>query len=128
VGRQQPVYRVIIEMYGETRECSLGFVPSHHEMSGSVAATTAVAPTPLYDIHNYGGWSIEARASRLLGTKYSGWTVVPPAASAYATTAAVPAVPAGGAVEFAVDYVTGTCCVAFYTPVAVAGGFVDGCN
>jgi hypothetical protein len=28
------------------------------------------------------------------------------------------------AVEFAVDYAAGTCRVAFYTPAAVAGGFV----
>jgi hypothetical protein len=32
---------------------------------------------------------------------------------------------AGGAVEFAVDYAAGTCRVAFYTPAAVAGGFVE---
>jgi hypothetical protein len=34
-------------------------------------------------------------------------------------------VPEGGAVEFAVDYAAGTCRVAFYTPAAVAGGFVE---
>jgi hypothetical protein len=28
-------------------------------------------------------------------------------------------------VEFAVDYAAGTCRVAFYTPTAVAGGFVQ---
>jgi hypothetical protein len=44
--------------------------------------------------------------------------------SAYATTSEVPPVPAGGAVEFAVDYAAGTCRVAFYTPAAVAGGFI----
>jgi hypothetical protein len=45
--------------------------------------------------------------------------------SAYATTNKVPPVPAGGAVEFAVDYSAGTCRVAFYTPAAVAGGFAE---
>jgi hypothetical protein len=50
---------------------------------------------------------------------------MPPAASAYATTAVVPPVPEGGAVEFAVDYAAGSCRVAFYTPAAVAGGFVE---
>jgi hypothetical protein len=56
---------------------------------------------------------------------FSGWTVLCPDVSAYATTSTVPPVPAGGAVEFAVDYAAGTCRVAFYTPAAVAGGFVD---
>jgi hypothetical protein len=37
----------------------------------------------------------------------------------------VPPVPAGSAVEFAVDYAADTCRVAFYTPAAVAGGFVE---
>jgi hypothetical protein len=44
--------------------------------------------------------------------------------STYATTSVVPPVPAGSVVEFAVDYAAGTCRVAFYTPAAVAGGFV----
>jgi hypothetical protein len=34
-------------------------------------------------------------------------------------------VPAGSAVEFAVDYAAAACRVAFYTPAAVAGGFVE---
>jgi hypothetical protein len=55
----------------------------------------------------------------------SGWTVMPPGDSAYATTAEVPRVPPGSAVEFAVDYDAGTCRVAFYTRAAVAGGFVQ---
>jgi hypothetical protein len=54
-----------------------------------------------------------------------GWTVMAPATSANATTAEVPSEPAGGAVEFAVDYAAGACFVAFYTPAAVAGGFVE---
>jgi hypothetical protein len=37
----------------------------------------------------------------------------------------VPPVAAGGAVEFAVDYAANMCRVAFYTPAAVAGGFVE---
>jgi hypothetical protein len=37
----------------------------------------------------------------------------------------VPPVPRGSAVEFALDYTAGTCRVAFYTPAAVAGGFLE---
>jgi hypothetical protein len=44
--------------------------------------------------------------------------------SAYATTSKVPPVRPGSALQFAVDYAAGTCRVAFYTPAAVAGGFV----
>jgi hypothetical protein len=36
-----------------------------------------------------------------------------------------PPVPEGSAVEFAVDYAAGTSRVAFYTPAAVAGRFVE---
>jgi hypothetical protein len=43
--------------------------------------------------------------------------------STYATTTIVPPLPAGGAVELAVDYAVGTCRVAFYTPETVADGF-----
>jgi hypothetical protein len=43
----------------------------------------------------------------------------------YATTPKVPRVTPGSAVEFAVDYAAGTCRVAFYTPAAVEGGFVE---
>jgi hypothetical protein len=67
--------------------------------------------------------------------KRSGWIVLKPSrgaagdaagdTSAYATTDEVPPVPAGSAVEFAVDYAAGTCRVAFYTPGAVASGFVE---
>jgi hypothetical protein len=60
-----------------------------------------------------------------VGNVNKGWTVLAPADGAYATTSKVPAVPAGGAVEFALDYVAGTCRVAFYTPAAVEGGFVE---
>jgi hypothetical protein len=67
---------------------------------------------------------------------FTGWTVLEPSrgaadsaagvdTSAYATTSKAPPVPLGSAVEFAVDYAAGTCRVAFYTPEAVAGGFVE---
>jgi hypothetical protein len=126
-ARHRPAYRVIVEEYSAHGYCRLGFVPSHHVHGGGVAA--AVAPTPTYPICNYGGWYILVYASRPgdvpRNTKYSGWTVMAPADSAYATTAEVPPVPAGGAVEFAVDYAAGTCLMAFYPPAAVAGGFVQ---
>jgi hypothetical protein len=83
---------------------------------------------PEHHILNYGGWWLKVYASHrgwVDNTEVSGWAVMAPADSAYATTAEVPPVPAGGAVEFAVDYDAGTCRVAFYTPAAVAGGFVE---
>jgi hypothetical protein len=102
-------------------------VPSHHRHGNGAA--TAVAPRPRYGIHNYGGWWIYVHASTpgivVDDTKYIGWTVMAPGTSVYATTPVVPPVPAGGAVEFAVDYAAGTCRVAFYTPAAVTGGFVE---
>jgi hypothetical protein len=125
--QQRPAYRVVVEAYGADGDCYLGLVPSHH-MRGSGAAT-AVAPTSTYRIASYGGWYIWVGASHAgdvnSDTRYSGWTVMAPADSAYATTGEVPPVPAGSAVEFAVDYTTGTCRVAFYTRAAVAGGFVQ---
>jgi hypothetical protein len=125
-GAQPPAYRVIIEAYGAQEECALGFVPSHHIYGGSAIARI---PFPELGICNYGGWYIDVAASRTCDverdTTYSGWTVMTLAESAYATTTEVPPVPAGGAVEFAVDYAAGTCRVAFYTPAAVARGFVD---
>jgi hypothetical protein len=139
-GQRHPTYRIIVERWGVSGgEGCLGFVPSHHMYMYGGGAATAVAPTPEYGIHNYGGWYIQVCASRAgevnSDAKYSGWTVTPPLASgwsvfsrahsAYATTAEVPPVPEGGAVEFAVDDAAGTCRVAFYTPVAVAGGFVE---
>jgi hypothetical protein len=125
-GRQQqqlPACRIIVEAYSGDKYCYLGLVP------GGVAAT-AVAPTRVqYAIHNYGGWSIAVAPSRAGAVHrnrlFSGWKVIPPVASIYATTAEVPPVPEGGAVEFAVDYSEGTCRVAFYTRAAVAGGFVE---
>jgi hypothetical protein len=109
-----------------------------------------ITPTTGHDICNYAGWCIDVRASSdgLVhpDTTFSGWTVMAPAeapgtaaplgadeggmkaaesTSAYATTTVVPPVPPGSAVEFAVDYAAGTCRVAFYTPEAVSGGFVE---
>jgi hypothetical protein len=34
-------------------------------------------------------------------------------------------VPEGGAVRFTVDYAASTCRLTFYTPAAVAGGFIE---
>jgi hypothetical protein len=124
-GQQQqlPAYRIIVEAYSGDKYCYLGFVP------GGVAAAATAAPTPQYAIHNYGGWSIAVAPSRAGAVHrnrlFSGWKVIPPVASIYATTAEVPPVPEGGAVEFAVDYYEGTCRVAFYSPAAVASGFVE---
>jgi hypothetical protein len=127
--QQMAAYRIVVEAYsgnGSDQSCSVGFVPSHRRhVSGTLMA---VAPNPRDGIHNYGGWYIVVAATRvesLRDAKYSGWAVLPPADSGYATTAEVPPVPAGGAVEFAVDYAADTCRVAFYTPAAVAGGFVE---
>jgi hypothetical protein len=116
-------YRVVLEAHGQSKRCCLGFV------SHSVATMAA----DLSLDHDY-GWYIELLASQRGYRIGSGWTVLNPSrgagdvaadTSAYATTAQVPPVPAGSAVEFAVDYAAGTCRVAFYTPAAVAGGFVE---
>jgi hypothetical protein len=102
-------------------------------------AAAAVTPIAQRIFREYGGWYIQVRAScegAVHDTVVSGWTVLEPLASgaaadaapntsAYATTPKVPPLPAGSAVEFAVDSDAGTCRVAFYTPAAVAGGFVE---
>jgi hypothetical protein len=133
---QLPAYRVVVEAYGRYQSCRLGFVPSHHmHKSGAV---TAVIPAAGHSIWNYGGWSIEvsSRSSQVGSTLWSGWVALEPLwycaaggagckTSEYATTSKVPPVPAGSAVEFAMAYAAGTCRVAFYTPAAVAGRFVE---
>jgi hypothetical protein len=128
-----PAYRVVVEAYGPDAWCRLGFVPSHH----SVDATHApVTPVEGFAIRDYGGWCVdvlESSAGDLAAATWTGWTALDPlhaatnhaSASAYATTSMVPPVPAGSAVEFMVDYPKGTCRVAFYSPEAVAGGFVE---
>jgi hypothetical protein len=116
-----PAYCVVVESYNAAYQwCSLGFVPSHHVYAGG-AAVTAVAGRSILE---YGGWYITVYSAQI-GNVNDGWTAVKPSDGTYATTAQVPAVPAGSAVEFAVDYAAGACRVAFYTPAAVAGGFVD---
>jgi hypothetical protein len=126
-----PWYRVVIAAYHDSKyqDCNVGFVPSHTSTDGA-----AVTPVVGYYIHQYGGWWFRVKAAATNKVEISsrcGWTVLPPCAapvadtSAYATTAEVPPVPAGSAVELAVDYAAGTCRVAFYTPAAVAGGFVE---
>jgi hypothetical protein len=122
----------------------LGLVPSDSlpaatPTGGAVAtaAAAAVVPDLGRSIYNFGGWYIEvweASEGKIHSTAYSGWTVMPPAGaqaaaripSAYATTAVVPPVRPGSAVKFTMDYAAGTCRVAFYSPAAVAGGFVEG--
>jgi hypothetical protein len=134
-GRQQhsqlPLYRVIVEAYSKDGWCFLGFVPK--QRSDTAATVSGGA------IWDYGGWSIQvwpSRDGKVEPSKYRGWTVLLPTpadgaadaavdTSAYATTAVVPPVLPGSAVEFAVNNVTGTCRVAFYAPKAVAGGFVE---
>jgi hypothetical protein len=138
-----PSFCVIIEAYNNPQEgaatpqrCEIGFLPSHTSAGDPVAVT----PTRGFSITNYGGWLICVSPSSGLrlnaGPVTNGWTPLQPRAGAaadvapadlstYATTAVVPKVPAGGAVEFSVDYAAGTCRVAFYTPTAVAGGFAE---
>jgi hypothetical protein len=101
-------------------------VPNYYTDGGYVVGGFA---DPKCGIHNSGGRSIMVHESCCgevdRNTKYSGWTVMSRAESAYATTDSVSPVPAGGAVEFAIDYTARTCRVAFYTPAAVAGGFAE---
>jgi hypothetical protein len=126
-GRQQeqlPACRVVIEAYGQGQWCALGFVPSHHVPAGAAAAAAAVNPVAGRSISGYTGWRLTAFPSKF-GDVSDGWTTIDPTDGGYATTSKVPAAPAGSAVEFAVDYAAGTCRVAFYTPAAVAGGFVE---
>jgi hypothetical protein len=139
--QQLPSYRVIIEAYpapadGEvTHYCNVGLVPSHSYTDGAV-----VTPVVGHDIRHCGGWWFQVNPMVCRGFNISstvlGWkpllprvTVAGDAAaadtSAYATTDVIPPVPAGGAIEFAVDYAAGTCRVAFYTPAAVAGEFAE---
>jgi hypothetical protein len=137
--QQLPSDRVVIEAYPTdihakiTRWWHLGFMPSHNFADG-----TAVTPGNGGGITSYGGWYIQVSSIGYQlgdGALLIGWRpLVPRAAAAagaaaedvsdYATTDGVPAVPPGCAVEFAVAYAAGTCRVAFYTPAAVAGGFV----
>jgi hypothetical protein len=142
-GRKQhrlPAYRVVIETYNPGQVCHLGFVPSHNLPFDGTGAAVAVTPIANRIVWEYGGWYIQVRAScegAVRDAPCSGWTVLEPASgaargnaagldtSAYATTSKVPPLPAGSAVGFAVDYAAGTCRVAFYTPAAVAGGFVQ---
>jgi hypothetical protein len=115
------VCRFVIEAYPPDQHatCYLGLIPS------------SATPTPMWGIPDLGGWELYLsppgpHASRAGGT----WAPMqphqgrplPPDGSAYATTAQVPKVPVGGAVEFAVDYAANTCRVAFYTPEGVAAG------
>jgi hypothetical protein len=140
--QQLPSYRLVIEAYPTPVDgkdfLNVGFVSSHASTDGAL-----VAPIVGHNIHHYGGWwfQVKPAVSIVLTTDVSilGWTPLAPRAdvssdddeedkdddtSAYATTVDIPEVPAGSAVEFAVDYAAGTCRVAFYTPAAVAGGFV----
>jgi hypothetical protein len=136
-----PAYRVIIEAPGKSPGLRVGFVPSHRLCESkdsffSAAVTPTIAQTRC--IWQYAGWYIDvpgpsSRVPAAVPTPaLSGWSVMlpqgmcgPDATSAYATTTKVPPMPAGSAVEFAVDYAAGTCRVAFYAPEVVAGGFVE---
>jgi hypothetical protein len=88
------------------KRCEVGFVPSHTSTDG--APVTAFVG---HEIHNYGGWYFQvkpAASCKVADLVYYGWTALLPRAaavadtSAYATTAVIPAVPAGSAVELAV--------------------------
>jgi hypothetical protein len=106
---QLPAYRVVAEAYCRRALCFVGFMPSHH----GHAVTSAVSQWS-------SGWFLIVFPSGC-GAICDGWTALEPSDGAHATTVEVPPVPAGGAVDFA----AGTCRVAFYTPEAVAGGFVE---
>jgi hypothetical protein len=124
-GRQQdelPAYRIVVEAYCRFPGCYLGFLPSHYVCAGAAAAVIPVADDCV--ISGYGGWYIIIFPAQVGGIS-DGWTALEPSGGAYATTSEVPPVPAGSAVEFAVDYAAGTCRAAFYTPAAVAGGFLE---
>jgi hypothetical protein len=139
--QQLPSYRVVIEAYptpvdGKRLYCNVGFVPSHKYADGA-----AVTPVVGHHFCHYGGWWFAVSPTESLeftaGVTLHGWDPLPPRAAAadgeaasdntgaYATTLKVPPVPAGSAVEFVVDYAASTCRVAFYTPAAAAGGFVE---
>jgi hypothetical protein len=140
-AQQLASYRVVVEAYPvpvagkETRWCNVGFVPSHMSCDGAL-----VTPVVGHNIHHYGGWWFQVGPAVTSAidacVTVNGWKPLAPRAaatagdvaagntSAYATTSKVPPVPAGSAVELAMDYAAGTCRVAFYTPAAVAGGFV----
>jgi hypothetical protein len=138
--QQLPSYCVIIEAYpapdsdGNGQWCNVGFVPSHTSTDGA-----SVTPVMGRGICNYGGWWIQLQPAAACGLgrpTVVGWTPLLPRAAAgdavgaaltstYATSDEAPPVPAGSAVEFAVDCAAGTCRVAFYTPAAVAGGFLE---
>jgi hypothetical protein len=123
---QLPACRVFVDAFSDKYQwCRLGFLPSHHVPAGDSAAdATAVTPIVGGSITDLGGWYIGLYPSKA-GYLSGGWTALEPSDGAYATTSKVPLVPAGGAVEFALDYAAGTCRVAFYTPVAASGGFVE---
>jgi hypothetical protein len=140
--QQLPSYRVVIEEYPtvfaegkNTQWCNVGFVPSHTFTDGA-----PVAPVMGHNIHSYGGWwfQVTPQSHRALDESATllGWKPLLPRAtaagdvavadtSAYATENCSPPVPAGSAIELAVDHAAGTCRVAFYTPAAVAGGFAE---
>jgi hypothetical protein len=127
-------YRVVIEEYNAKQPtCFIGLIPSHADPQ----ANSPVSPMVGRNIAENGGWWIQVHATSAFAffePVQRGWTVLVPRAqaggrppadvSAFATSFSVPAVPPGGAVEFAVDYAAGTCRVAFYSPDAVADGFV----
>jgi hypothetical protein len=140
IGASPPSYRIIIDAYpapvdGKGEWCNMGFVPSHTSTDGAL-----VTPVVEHNICHYGGCFLQVQPTKPIqlnaGSAVHGWMPLLPRATAAgdaaaednsmsATTNEAPPVPPGSAVEFAVDYAAGTCRVAFYTPVAVAGGFVE---
>jgi hypothetical protein len=147
--QQLPSYRVIIEAYPEpvdgrnTQFCNVGFLPSHTSTdSAPIIPVVKRSIRHFGDICHYGGWWFQVHPterrelSASIAPTLFGWKPLSPRAvcageaaaadsSAYATTDAAPPVPAGSAVELAMDYAAGTCRVAFYTPAAVEGGFEE---
>jgi hypothetical protein len=140
---------VVIEAYPaavdgkNTQFCNVGFLPSHTSTdSAPIIPVVGLSIRHFGDICHYGGWWFQVHPTerRELTTSIAstlfGWKPLSPRAvsageaaaadsSIYATTDAPPPVPAGSAVELAVDYAADTCRVAFFTPEAVADGFEE---
>jgi hypothetical protein len=127
-------YCVIVTAYDTSEFSRIGFIPGT-ALGGDVN-------TVIRGIAECGGWYIDVAPKSFNPVQaklHSGWQPLRPrstadphngvtgdcAFSAYATTAVVPPLPPGGAVQFAVDDATGTCRVAFYMPMTVTGGFME---
>jgi hypothetical protein len=97
-------FRVVVDDYGDTKFCTIGFVPGDAQ------------PVLGREICEYGGWYICVAPSRPRSLLYSGAFAPLLADDADAEKFMIPPVPPGTAVEFTVDYTAHTCRVSFYAP------------